>query len=263
MHTKDLTRSLCPPVIWNLAKRAKAGPKKETGFKGPYASWKQAVDNSNGWNSPEILEKAVAAAEAVIAGQAEFEQDTIVREHIRYSPLILGFLYLAGTDRVDVVDFGGSVATNYLQNRKLIAGIPRTWRIVEIPELVKVANQRIQIDGVSFHARLREVLPATNILYSGSLQYLEHPFDSLQETVDGGAQLIALDRLLVSRRFQSEIYVQQPSSRYYASSYPVWGFSLTEITRWFETRGFHLVEHFASETQMEGPFAQCGLLFSK
>jgi putative methyltransferase (TIGR04325 family) len=250
-------------MIWDIAKRAKAGPKKETGFQGPHATWKHAVENSNGWNSPEILEKAVAAAEAVVSGRAEFEQDTIVRDHIRYSPLILGFLYLAGTDRVDVVDFGGSVATNYLQNRKLIARIPCTWRIVEIPELVNVANQRIQIDGVSFHARLRDVLPAGHVLYSGSLQCLEHPFDSLQETVDGGAQLIALDRLLISRGSQSEIYVLQPSSRYYSSSYPVWAFSLTEITGWFESRGFRLVEHFVSEIQMEEPFAQCGLLFSK
>src|SRR5439155_15459226 len=105
-------------------------------------SWQLAVDRSDGWDAAVITQKTLEAALQVRDGVVEWEQDTIVSRKILYSPAILALIILAlarSNERLSIVDFGGNLATNYFQNRKILehlAGMPVTWSIVERQILV-------------------------------------------------------------------------------------------------------------------------------
>src|ERR1017187_8845287 len=190
---KEIARMLCPPLLWNFAHAVKQrigrkGGGSSTpdsswspGFHGAIASWDEAVAISDGWESNEITERTLSSALSVRDGHAEFAQDTVIMSKIRYSDTILAFLLLhlsVNKNRIDFIDFGGSLGTNYFQNRKLLANLSHTavcWRVVERQALVDLGREHFATNELSFFATLEEARQGCvgdSYLFSGSLQYV-------------------------------------------------------------------------------------------
>lgn len=281
---KRLIRSWSPPAIWSSARHLKSllahkpeptpagGARRwSPGFHGPFSSWDEAELNADGWDSIEITEKTFRAALKVRDGEAEFEQDTILHNQIHYSPTILAFLLLHVSTRrhhIDLVDFGGSLGTNYFQSRKLLrhmSGLPVSWRIVERPTIANLGRAHFANSELSFFTTLDEALrdsPTDAFLFSGSLQYVRQPADLVSQVIARGARLIAFDRVLTSPTRAHAVFIQAPDPRcYYASTYPVWRFSTDLLVESLDRQGFGLVEHFTLTPDAE--FHQSGMLFSR
>jgi putative methyltransferase (TIGR04325 family) len=273
--TRAAVKSLCPPLLWQLGRSinlrfnpATPPPARYPVFTGPFETWTDAVAQSDGWDSPAITERTLRAALKVRDGIAEFEQDTRVLSKIRYSPTILTVLALAlarNPARLDVIDFGGGLATNYFQNRKILehlGDVAVRWTVVERPVFAELGRRHFEHDGLRFIADVDEAieLAAGNaFLFSGSLQYLAEPLALLDRVAATGATTIGFDRLLVSPAEQHRIYVQCPDPQlYYPATYPVWCFSKATFVDRLVAGGFRLVEDFTQ--QPAACFDHCGLV---
>ena len=269
---KDVLRALTPPILWQTPQRLKshsAAPKSQSvEYEGPLPSWEAAVSRSDGWDSPVMTAKTLNAALMVRDGLLEFEQDLVARKNIVYSETILAFLLLVISrhkDVLNIIDFGGALGTNYFQNRKILRHLSATavrWNIVERPTLAKLGMEHFQTTELKFYSALNDVLsnPAPlpdALLFSGSLQCIADPFSLLDQAVNAGICIIALDRLPVSPGNEDTVYIQHPNPDVYQTTFPTWYFAKDAFVAWFVSRGFILVEHFAS------PFGtrHCGMIF--
>jgi putative methyltransferase (TIGR04325 family) len=274
---KLIARSVCPPALWKLGHRLKArlddpAPTAlHRQFLGPFDSWDAAVAHSDGWDCEAITRKALASALMVRDGTVEFEQDTVTARKIVYSPAILAFLTLAlarQRDPLALVDFGGGLATNFFQNRKILwnlDGTPISWNIVERPILVQLGRQHFARPGLAFFADLDEAARALGnlpdaLMFSGSLQCLREPLATLDKVIAMGVKTLAFDRLIVAPESDDRVYVQCPDPElYYAATYPTWCFSKRRFIANLEGRGFRLVEDFPENP--DAHFDHCGLVF--
>jgi putative methyltransferase (TIGR04325 family) len=252
---------LTPPIVWRAVRRLRHRPPLD----GPFASWEAASAHATGWDSPRIVEQALAAALTVRDGAAAFERDSVARDRIAYSPTILAALLLAAGRhrRLDVIDFGGALGSNYVQNLKLIralASVPTSWHVVERPALARIGVDRFQTEQLRFHDDLGAVrLERPVLLFTGSLQYVADAF-ALLETAIGLSDIIALDRVLVWDEAGHQIFVQRLDARRFGPvTLPTWCFSTTALVDWFAARGFRLVERFEAGPRQR--FQNCGLLF--
>ena len=193
---KEVAKFLIPPImveIVRLVREGMVGVKsgRNEPFTGPFTNWVAARASSSGWDSDGITKKTLEVSLKVRNGEIAFQQDTIEYDRIIYSEPILAFLAICachGKGEFDVVDFGGSLGTNFFQNRKLLdEAIVRgncSWRIVERPQIANLGRQHFQTDYLRFFESVGEAraefgkLPKS-VLFSGSLQCLERPCENL------------------------------------------------------------------------------------
>jgi putative methyltransferase (TIGR04325 family) len=274
-YTKTLLRAMTPPIVWQMARRVRAripgSAARSKIFEGPFPSWKAAISISDGWDSPVIRDKTLAAALKVRDGVVEFEQDGNASNCIVYSPTILAFLLLTFSrqqENLSIIDFGGGFGSNYFQNRKVIRQLLGTrvqWNVVEQPAFASLGAEYFENAELKFYSTFAEALssagPGTDaLLFSGSLQYLSEPLALLDEAIEADVRIFGFDRLLVSPFQEHAIFVQHPDvNAHYAATYPVWCFSKDAFVSHLTSRGFSLVEHFTRDPNLH--FDHCGMVF--
>jgi putative methyltransferase (TIGR04325 family) len=269
---KDVLRLLTPPILWQMAHRLKSHFWLKSGpFEGPFSSWEAAVSRSDGWDSPEITDQTLNAALKVRDGLLEFEQDGVARKKIIYSETILAFLLLVLSrhkDILNIIDFGGGLGSNYFQNRKILRQLAATsvrWNIVERPIFAKLGIEHFQTAELTFYSILDDVLLKVKpipdaLLFSSSLQYVADPFSLLDQVVNVGIRIIALDRLRFWPGYEHAVFIQHPDPNlHYQATYPIWIFSKDTFVAWLVAKGFMSVEHFTSDP--DPYFNACGMIF--
>lgn len=275
---KETVKLFIPPIMLELRRRlrpappAPAGPPLHRGmFQGPISSWEKAVASSDGWETSSLTDKTLEMALKVRDGLIEFEQDTVPRKKIVYSAPILAFIALVLSrheNKLDIVDFGGSLGTNYFQNRKVLRRLEKTqltWNIVERPGLAELGSKHFAGPELMFYPSIEAAMKGNppgrdSFLFSGSLQYLDDPLALLDKVVGLGAKIIAFDRLLVSPSENHEAYIQHLDPKiYYQTTFPVWCFSRERFIKHLTSKGFELVEHFTPNPDVHFDF--CGMLF--
>ena len=135
-------------------------------FAGPYSSWQDAVAHSDGWDSSAILEKTLDLSLKMRDGLIVFQQDAIEYDRIIYSETILAFLAMASGmngGKLDIVDFGGSLGTNFAQNRKILRPFIEkgkcAWNIVERQLTVDLGRKHFEDANLRFFGALDEAYP--------------------------------------------------------------------------------------------------------
>jgi len=264
-------RAVTPPLLTSVARRIFLPPASST-FQGPYRSWQEAVAASDGWDSDEIIDKVYQSMCAVRDGKAVFEQDSLLYDRIDYSPTILMFLMLSvSLDKIalDIVDFGGSLASNYYQCRRIVEALSRTgirisWNIVEQPKFVELGRKHFSNEHLSFHVSLEDCLatrPQRPIMFTGSFQCLAEPLKILDQLFSANVPLIAFDRLIVGPSAEHAIYVQVPPPHIYTRTFPTWMFSKDRLIEYFDARNYNLAEYLPDHPDQ--PFDHCGMVFVK
>ena len=116
-------------------------PKYHEWFTGNYATWDEAKKNCLGYDAPNILEKVKASLLKVKNGEAVYERDSVLFDHVEYSyPLLISLLYIAtaSENKLRLLDFGGSLGSSYYQNRNFLNRLELLeWSIVEQNHFVK------------------------------------------------------------------------------------------------------------------------------
>ena len=228
---KSLARELTPPVVWRGISLVKNKFLKY-GHSGTYASFEQALSESDGYDSVE----AVAYAEAELERQNGHLSTRIMR-------LLAALQYVnAREGRLRVLDFGGSVGGLYFMTRPFLN--IEAWRVCELPRMARAGRKRT--DGVLEFTEELSDCSANVVLASGSVQYCRDPYQTLRTLLPLG-RYVVLDR--VPLLAEDRLTVQRVRPYLFQGSFPAWFLSeaklLAELRDWRCIMRWTLPEHLA------------------
>ena len=222
-------------------------------FEGDYRSWREAQLASGGYDGDAILHQVRDALLKVKKGEAAYERDSVLFDRIQYSwPLLAGLLWIAsrGNNRLQLVDFGGSLGSSYFQNRQFLSHLEELrWSVIEQGNFVECGQQLFQDRQLRFYRSLDDCLaagPADAILLSSVLPYLEEPYRLLGECLERGFQYLIVDRTPFLTKGEDDLLtVQTVSAAIYPASYPAWFFNRDKFLEFLAPR-YQLIEEFDS-----------------
>ena len=239
-------RDLLPPILLGMYRKIR-------GHYGLYrvcTTWDEAKESSTGYDSDLILKKVKESLLKVKNGESVYERDSVLFDRIQYSwPLLAGILWIASqkANRLNLVDFGGSLGSSYYQNRKFLSHLKELrWSIVEQKKFVECGKREFENEHLKFHDDLdecfREHRPDA-ILFSGVLQYLEKPYALLEKAQSLGFEFILIDRTSFLRKGGDRLTVQKVPPEIFPASYPCWFLSQEKFLDAMNVR-YQLVEEF-------------------
>lgn len=260
MGIRQNIRDLIPPVLLRAC-RSFAQP---ADFLWPFPSWEAARKVSTGYDAEAILRKTREAARKVRDGAAAYERDSVLFDKVEYSwPLLAALLWVASreSNRLHVVDFGGSLGTTYFQNRRFLDHLQElTWSIVEQPHYVAAGRAEFEAPPLRFFDTLRASVQCTRpqvILFSGVLMYLERPYAVLDEVKQTGFDYVIFDRTVFVAGDTDLLAVQKVPPAVFDASYPCWFFSLARLTQYLST-DYELVADFEGFEHASVPLSSSG-----
>ncbi len=219
------------------------------GWHGNYSSWSNASKKCTGYDVPDILNKVKDSTLKVKNGQAVYERDSLIFDHIEYAfPLLSSLLWIAvrNEGKLNVMDFGGSLGSSYFQNKFFLDTIPDVnWCIVEQPEFVKTGTEYFEDQRLHFFSSTYECAKSYFIhavLLSSVLQYLEEPYTLLEKIISQNIEYIIIDRTPFVKG-NDRITIQKVNKKIYKGSYPCWFFNLNKFLSVFSSR-YELVLDF-------------------
>jgi putative methyltransferase (TIGR04325 family) len=197
-------------------------------FHGAYATWGQAAADAVGYDSDVILEKTRSATLKVRNGEAAFERDSFLMDRPDY-PLFLisSLLHVAAVERrLNILDFGGALGSSYFQCRPFVSPVADLrWSVVEQPQYVECGQRELQTDVLRFYATIEACVRAEApnvVILSGVLQYLERPYELVEQVVASRVPYLVVDRQPLSTSSDESLGVVTVPSQIYAGSYPFW-----------------------------------------
>ena len=215
------------------------------GWHGNFKSWENARSKCIGYDETQILEKVLASALKVKNGEIPFERDSVAFDKkILSFPVLAALMWIAvqKNQKLNVLDFGGSLGTSYYQNQLFLNSLSEfNWCIVEQPHFVSEGIKSFADDNLHFFYSIDECLIKYNInivLLSSVIQYLEKPYDILEEIISKKFEYIIIDRTLFVDRNEDRLTIQTVPKKIYKASYCCWLLSesrfLTALTNKYE-----------------------------
>jgi putative methyltransferase (TIGR04325 family) len=251
---KSIFKAFTPPIILNTFKKLQ---KKEieknvaSMWSGNYDNWEKAKSSCTGYESNSILEKCKNALLKVKNGEAVYERDSVIFDHIQYAwPLLacLQDIAIASNNQLRVIDFGGSLGSTYFQNVHFLKkNLALEWYIVEQPGFVDVGKKEFENRQLKFEYTVDEVMEKSDInclLLSSVLQYVDNPPKWIDKFLKIGVPYIIIDRTGFIKG-QQRLTVQNVPESVYPASYPCWFFNEKQFLNYFSTR-YDVIAEFKS-----------------
>jgi len=182
------------------------------------------------YGDPVILAHVEEAAEAALSDRGRFERDGVVfREKETHWP-VLGPLFEARAaleGPLKVIDYGGSLASKWIQHRDFLPALaPMSWAVVEQEHFVGAGQRLFESTDVTFHMSIESAVRAMNgvdvIIFSSSLQYLRDPMMVLSQAANLAAHAVVLDRTPSWSRPAAHLALQQVGLYDRPVQYPCW-----------------------------------------
>jgi putative methyltransferase (TIGR04325 family) len=263
---KKLIKSLIPPIFIDLYRKLNFA---RYGWHGEYKNWHEVKTLSTGYDTDEIINKVREAAIKVKNGEAAYERDSVILNEIEYSwPLLAGIMFsssmLGGS--IKVLDFGGSLGTTYFQNKKFLDKIKDvSWNIVEQKQFVNVGKIDFEDKRLKFYYNIESCIEKEKpniLLLSSVLQYIEKPYDLLDNLLKYNFETILIDRTLFSKS-NKKIKLQTVPPKIYKASYPCWFLDETEFINYLDTKDYNIIESFETLGGQNAEYIFKGFLINK
>lgn len=196
------------------------------GWHGNYKTWEEAKNKSSGYDSKIILNKVRSATKAVLDGKANYERDSYLFYNNDYNYQLLFALYkvYAEFNDLQILDFGGALGSLYNQHRCILDDISKmSWNIVEQEKFVILGKQEFENDKLKFFYNIDDCLKSKRIklvLFSSVLQYLENPYQILDQIIEKNIKYIFIDRTPFIDSDIDRITLQKVPKNIYKASYP-------------------------------------------
>jgi putative methyltransferase (TIGR04325 family) len=100
------------------------------------------------------------------------------------------------------------------------------------------------------------------LLLSSVLQYIEKPYELLDELLKNNFETILIDRTSFSKTIQ-KIKLQVVNPKIYRASYPCWFFDELEFTNYFIQNGYKILETFESFDGKNKEYTFKGIIMKK
>ncbi len=223
------------------------------GWSGNYKSWKEAENKCSGYDTDIIFNKVKDALLKVKNGAAVFERDSVIFDKVQYSfPLLsaLNQVALKNNSKLNVLDFGGSLGSSYFQNRNLFNEINEfKWNIIEQEHFVTEGKKTFADDKLHFYYTIQECLDEQkiNVILLGSvLQYIEKPYQLIDELTSKKVDYIIIDRTPILKNNKDRITIQKVPKVIYKAQYPCWILNESKLMNHISAKGYELI--FDSES---------------
>lgn len=263
---KNIIKDILPPALMRMILRS---PFRRYGWSGNYPNWQAAQQKATGYDSAMILEKVKNSLLKVKNGEAVYERDSVLFDHIEYDwPVLAGLMWVAAQHqgRLSVLDFGGSLGSSFFQNRKFLSVLKEVeWSVVEQNHFVEAGISNFQDEQLKFFSTCEQCMMERKpnvILLSSVLSYIEKPFELLQYISSLQVEFIIIDRLPVIKEDRDQIKLQKVNPSIYPATYPAWFFSKSE----FEKRVgeiFEVLETYRSQLSLDLPIDFIGLILKR
>ena len=257
-----LKRYIHPPLL-RLYRRIAGGVR----FSGNYATWEEARRHATGYDSPEIIKRVTEAALKVKKGEALYERDSVLFTRPQYSwPVIAGLLWIAAQkrNRLNIVDFGGSLGSSYFQARRFLSPLETCrWSVVEQKHFVETGQRYFEDNHLLFYDDLDACIATEHpdaILLSSVLQYLPNPGAFIDTLVDKGLEFILVDRTPFFLAEKDRLTIQKVPSWIYPASYPAWIMNLDRFQDRF-AGSYDLIADFESSDTANIPAEFKGFIY--
>jgi putative methyltransferase (TIGR04325 family) len=223
---------------------------KNMGYFGNYLTWQEADKDSLGYAADQILDQVKGALLKVKNGEAAYERDSVLFDEIQYSwPLLAGLLWISSRNgnRLNLLDFGGSLGSSYYQNRELLLHLNElSWNVVEQDKFVRCGREFFEDQKLKFYFTIEECMEACRIdaiLLSGVLPYMEEPYKLLEQVRKQKIKYIVIDRTLTMDGDKDRLTVQHVPAKIYGARYPAWILGREKLLKMFE-EDYEMVMHF-------------------
>ncbi len=254
--TKAIFRNWLHPVILNLILKFKGSG---VYFHGNFSNWQKASDLCQGYDDEKILANVLASTLKVKNGEAVYERDSVLFDHIEYAwPVTAALMWVAArsSGRLNVLDFGGSLGSSYFQNRKFLQTIPElVWNVIEQPHYVEAGHSYIEDEHLHFYKNIDDCLKENNsnvVLLSSVLQYLQEPFEILDRLLSSKIDTLIIDRTSYLKSSKvGLIKIQHVPENIYKASYPCHFFIEKDVVNHIENFGYKLIEEFESPDELD------------
>lgn len=239
MPLRSVLKGLLPPLLHSLIKRTLSFRKgygndlnDSGGFIHGFESFQAANEylvsiGSSGYASSDFISKLFSSASLVRDGKAVYERDTQVFEKIIYSWPVLTSLCIAANQgsKTKVIDFGGGLGSTYQQTRKFLELVESKieWVVIEQKEIAKIGKESFENSELKFVESIDEI-PQVKVdlaLFSGSLCYLESPYEVIRKIILRSPKFIVLDRTPFVRSNHDSYGVQFVPAYLFRASYPI------------------------------------------
>lgn len=242
-----------PPILWELFRRIRFGEKLNTSLRFHYGfeSWEKATKFIGGFYSDDqIVNRVRDAARKVKSGESRYERDGVLFDYVEHNWQLLTFFFMYASyckpSVINVLDFGGGLGTTYVQvcDFQGLSSYPKKWVVVEQPKFAVVGNLEFKSAELSFISEIRShnLDGPFVVLAIGVLQYLENPFNYVQEILLQEPEFIFVDATPFSRDGKPSISVQVVPSSIYSASYAAHVFSWEDFCAMFERSHQRLID---------------------
>lgn len=225
MGLKQLCKDFVPPLLWRLAQRTLVSHAVPVSFSGNYPDWQSAQAASTGYDSDAIFGRVLDAARKVKNGEALWERDSVPFDYEEYNfPLLSALMSVAAWNKgkLRVLDFGGAFGSTYWQHRCLLQKLEALcWNVVEQSQIVSCGQKEFQTDELQFWPDMQSCVSVGQVdvvLFSSVLQYMEDPYELLEQAMDISPKAIILDRTPFAENGE-RITVQNVPPTIYPASY--------------------------------------------
>lgn len=262
---RKIIRSLTPPILLEIVKEIIGN---KYGWKGSYDTWSDAQNIAVGYDDSKILKVVKNSLLKVKNGESVYERDGVIFDEIQYSwPLLAGLMFASKDDGLRVLDFGGSLGSTYYQSKKFLDKFDNiSWNVVEQKHFVDVGKKKFESDVLNFFCYVDECVKKENpkvLLFSSVLQYIEKPYELLDDILKNDFEYILIDRTPFSLKNKDEIKLQVVSPSIYKASYPCWFFDKSKFIQYFLTKGYNLIEEFDANDGQTNEYEFKGMILEK
>lgn len=263
---KSIIKDILPPALLRLIARS---PLRRYGWFGDYSSWQAAQQQATGYDSAIILERVKDSLLKVKSGEAPYERDSVLFDHIEYDwPVLAGLLWVAAQHkgRLSVLDFGGSLGSSFFQNTKFLSALNAVeWSVVEQPQFVKAGVRHFQDNQLRFFSTCEQCMTEREpnvILLSSVISYVEKPYELLEYLSSLQVEYLIIDRVPVIMGERDQIKLQKVNPKVYPASYPAWLFSKSEFIRRIEQL-FEVSETYECQISLDLSMDFIGLILKR
>jgi putative methyltransferase (TIGR04325 family) len=245
-------KQFIPPILIRVIKY-----KLNEGWHGNFESWNDAKKRTTGYEASTIIDRVRVAALKAKNREVAYEQSARTYDKPSVNlPILAALLYVAmqHNNQLVVLDYGGSLGSLYYQLKPYLKGLSSIkWCIVEQPIFVEVGQKEFADDELHFFYSVQECLEIYEpqlCIFASSLQYLEKPYEVMENFFQYDIPNIILDRIAFIDEKKDRLTIQKVPPAYYEASYPCWFLSKSKFLSFMSTH-YSLIAEFKNEVYLQ------------
>ena len=222
-------------------------------WSGNYTSWEDAEKQSIGYSASNIANQVKEALLITQDSIGTYELDGRVMKGVPNSTInLLKWIKKSAIGKsINVIDFGGSLGTTYYQLQSFLKDYNVRWNIIEQENFVEIGKVTFENDSLKFYKCIEDCLKDTTpncFIASGSITYIEKPYDLLQSLEKYHFDWIMLDRISIITGDIDRLTIQITPLIIYEAIYPCWFLSENKLLKAMRNIGYSNVEAFNGDS---------------